>query len=529
MIPFVCAFIGLYHTVGYKKINKHGRYNKAMRTIVIPFSIGGSVMLNKEDAEELGLMDGERVKICKGRTSCTADLQTTYGFVRRGEIAIPSEIANTIKVVEGDEVEVIPVQKPDSVLYIKKKMDGKKLDKDEIRKIISDTVSNSLSNVELTAFVLSNFINGMDFDEIEWMTRAMIETGERITFEKGIVVDKHSIGGVPGNKTALILVPIIAASGLLIPKTASRAITSATGTADTFEVLADVNLSVDEIKEITEKVGGVIAWSEGAGIAPADEKLIEIQYNLQIGPMPHFIASLLSKNAAVGAKHVVIDIPVGEGSKVESMDAGRRLSNEFVELGRRLGLNVSSVITNARQPVGRAIGPALEAREALLNLEKVTSQSLVEKSLGLAGILLEMAGKTTNGYEYAKEILNSGKALEKMREIIQAQGGEIIRADDVPVGDKTYEIKSVSEGAILSVNNQTLVKIARAAGAPKDKGAGVYLHKKRGEVVKEGDSLITIYAEKEWKLDNAIDIALQESPVEITGMILERYPSYRFI
>jgi len=221
---------------------------------------------------------------------------------------------------------------------------------------------------------------------------------------------------------------------------------------------------------------------------------------------------------------------VGEGSKVPELDVGRELANNFVELGRRLGLNVSSVITNGKQPVGRAIGPALEAREALETLEKRKgSSSLIEKSLGLAGILLEMAGRSKNGYEDAKQIFTSGKAMEKMKEIIEAQGGEIFSYKDVPVGDKRYDLKAKKEGAVEMVFNKTLVKIARAAGAPKDKGAGVYLHKKRGEVVKEGDKILTIYAEKEWKLDNAIDIALQEPAVEITGMILERFPSVRYL
>ncbi|MBO8182097.1 MAG: AMP phosphorylase [Archaeoglobus sp.] len=496
---------------------------------VLPFELGKAVILNKSDADELGLMEGDRIRICKGKAFCTAELQTSIGLVKKGEVGFPSHLAEEISVRDGDEVDVFPIPRPESVTFIKKKMDGEKLSKEEIRSIISDITAQSLSNIELAALILSNFIHGMDLDEIEWMTKAMIESGERITFERGTVVDKHSIGGVPGNKTALLVVPIIAASGLLIPKTASRAITSATGTADTFEVLANVNLTVDEIKEITERVGGVIAWSGATRLAPADDQLIHVEYILQMSPKPNMIASLLSKKASEGAKHVVIDIPVGEGSKVPSVDMGRELANNFVELGRRLGLNVFCALSYGGQPVGRAIGPALEAREALETLEKRKgSSSLIEKSLGLAGILLEMAGRSKNGYEDAKEIFTSGKAMEKMKEIIEAQGGEIFSYKDVPVGDKTYTLEAKKEGAIEAVYNKTLVKIARAAGAPKDKGAGVYIHKKRGEVVKEGDKILTIYAEKEWKLENAIDIALQEPAVEITGIILERFPSVRY-
>jgi len=496
---------------------------------VLPFELGKAVIMNKSDAEDLGLMEGDRIRICRGKMFCTAELQTTIGFVKKGEVAFPTHLADVISIKDGDEVEISPIPKPESVSFIKKKMDGEKLSKDEISSVISDITNQSLSSIELTAFVLSNLIRGMDLDEIEWMTKAMIDTGERITFERGTVVGKHSIGGVPGNKTALILVPIIAASGLLIPKTASRAITSATGTADTFEVLANVNLSVDEIKEITERVGGVIAWGGATQLAPADDHIIRVEYPLSIDPKPQLLASVMAKKGSVGAKHVVIDIPVGEGSKVPDVDIGRELANNFVELGRRLGLNVFCALSSGGQPVGRAIGPALEAKEALKTLEeRKGSSSLIEKSLGLAGILLEMAGRSSNGYEDAKRIFTSGKALEKMKEIIEAQGGEIFSSKDVLVGDKTYTLKSKKEGAVEAVFNKTLVKIARAAGAPKDKGAGVYIHKKRGEVVKEGDAIITIYAEKEWKLDNAIDIALQEPAVEITGMILEKFPSVRY-
>jgi AMP phosphorylase len=499
---------------------------------ILPFEVRGKIVtLSKSDAKEIGVMDGDRVRVSYNKRSAVCEVHVVSELISEGECGVSKVVMENLNAEDGVVLDLLPVSRPESYNYIRKKLMGEKLSKDEIYQIIKDISEGSLNEIELTAFVCSNQLRKMDFDEIEWMTKAMIETGERITFERGIVVDKHSIGGVPGNKITLLIVPIIASTGLLIPKTASRAITSATGTADTFEVLADVNLTVDEIKEITERVGGVIAWGGATQIAPADDIIIRVEHPLSIDPKPQLLASVMSKKGSVGAKHVVIDIPVGEGSKVPDVERGRELANDFVELGGRIGLNVFCALSYGGQPVGRAIGPALEAKEALMNLEKgYGSESLIEKSLGLAGILLEMAGKTTNGYEYAKEIFKSGKALEKMREIISAQGGDgNIKSEDIPVGDKTFTLTAKKEGAVEVVFNKTIVKIARTAGAPKDKGAGVYLHKKRGEVVKEGDPIITIYAEKEWKLDNAIDIAMQESPIQITGMILERYPSYRYI
>uniref|UniRef100_A0A7C4S584 AMP phosphorylase n=1 Tax=Geoglobus ahangari TaxID=113653 RepID=A0A7C4S584_9EURY len=499
-----------------------------------------SVVLNQTDAMEFGLMGGDRVKITKNGKSLVAHVQIACGDVLRGQeacftlipdgmVGIYSNLAEDLAITDGDEVTIHPISRPLSVEYIRKKLNREKLSREEIYEIIKDIVNNNLSEIELTAFVIANHLIGMDFDEIEWMTRAMIETGETISFEKGIVVDKHSIGGVPGNKVSLLIVPTVAAAGLLIPKTASRAITSASGTADTMEVLANVNLSVDEIKEITERVGGVIAWGGATNIAPADDKIIHVEYPLSIDPRPQLLASVMAKKGAVGARHIAMDIPVGRGAKIENVEEGRKLAGEFVELGRRLNLNVVCAITNGSQPIGRAVGPAIEAWEALKTMEtKKGSSSLLEKSFGIAGILFEMVGLTSNGYEMAKSIFMKGKTLEKFREIVEAQGGKKdISSKDIHLGEEKFVLKSNFEGAVVEVFNERIVKIARLAGAPKDKGAGVYIHKKRGEVVRANDPLITIYAEKAWKLDKAIEFAIENPPQMVSGMVLEKYPSFR--
>ncbi len=490
-----------------------------------------TAIMNQSDAEELGVFEGDRVRLIVGRKYVTARVQIALGFIERGFIGICLKTAEELDVNESDELEAIPVPKPMSVEYIRKKLNGNKLNREEIYEIVKDIVNEDLTEEELTAFVVSNYIHGMDMDEIEWLTRAMIETGETLEFEEGIVVDKHSIGGVPGNKVSLIIVPTVASAGLLIPKTASRAITSASGTADTMEVLANVNLSIEEIKELTLKVGGVIAWGGATNIAPADDKIIRVEYPLAIDPKPQLLASVMAKKGAIGAKNIVLDIPVGEGSKVPNVEDGKKLASDFVELGRRLGLDVTCALTYGGQPVGRAVGPALEAWEALKAMEeRKGAKSLLEKALGIAGIIFEMVGLTLNGYEYAKNIFESGKTLEKFRQIVEAQGGDPnVKSDDIPIGDKTYDFVSPIDGAVAKVFNDRVVKVARAAGAPKDKGAGVLLFKKMGFHVKKGDVLFRIYAEKEWKLDKAIEVALKEPPVIVSGMILEKYPSYKLM
>jgi len=493
-----------------------------LKALKLPFMFGRPVgLLNEKDANELGVFEGDRIQLKYGKKRILITVQIAKELVNEGFIGLTDFVSSELGVEDLAEIEVFPGRKPRSVDFIRKKVKGEKLSADEIRAIVYDIVNNSLSDLEIASFVISSMLRGMDFDEIEWLTKAMIESGERLYFERGIVVDKHSIGGVPGNKISLIIVPTVASAGLLIPKTASRAITSASGTADTMEVLANVNLSVDEIKEITEKVGGVIAWAKN--IAPADDRIIRVEYQLEISPRPHLIASLLSKKLGNGSQFVAIDIPVGEYMKIGSLDVGRSFANTMVELGRKLGLRITATLTDGSQPVGNAIGPALEAREILKILENPNVENpLVDKALSFAGILFEMTGIANDGYSYAKKIFESGKTLEKFKEIIAAQGGdEKIRSDDIEVGDKIYTLKSNAEGVVVAVSNKAIMKIARAAGAPKDKGAGVYVHRKRGEVVKAGDPLLTIYAEKEWKLDNAIEVAKFERPIVVSGMILE--------
>jgi AMP phosphorylase len=497
-----------------------------LKTMVLPIKSGRPiVVLNEADAYELGVFEGDRVQVRYEKRRGIFTVQIAKEIVPQGHLGTTDFVLKGLALEAGQEVEVFPARKPKSVEFIKKKIGGKKLDQEEIRTIVFDIVNNALSEIEIASFVISSMLRGMDFDEIEWLTRAMIESGERLHFDRGTVVDKHSIGGVPGNKISLIIVPTVASAGLLIPKTASRAITSASGTADTMEVLADVNLSIEEIREITEKVGGVIAWGGATNIAPADDRIIRVEYQLEISPRPHAIASLLSKCLGTGSKFVSIDIPVGDGAKIETLETGRSFANSLVELGRRLGLTVTATLTEGSQPLGNSVGPGLEAKEILGILEARSAENpLVEKALSFAAILFEMTGIANDGYSYAKKIFESGKTLEKFREIIAAQGGnEKIKADEIPVGDKTFTITSQRNGIAKKINLQAVNEIARSAGAPKDKGAGVYIHKKRGDVVKAGDPLLTIYAEKEWKLDNAIEVARAEAPIVVSGMILEVY------
>ncbi|MCD6382998.1 MAG: thymidine phosphorylase, partial [Thermoplasmata archaeon] len=203
------------------------------------------IALNEVDGRELGLNPGDRVKIVASGGSTTATVEFSETLVKKGEVALFENLGEELQVSPGDEVEVMPTERPESVDYIKKMMKGGRLSSEEILTIIRDIASKRLTDIELTAYVVSNEINGMSMEEVEYLIDAMVETGERIYFDSSPIMDHHSVGGVPGNKITLIIVPIVAAAGLKIPKTSSRAISSASGTADTFEVLAPVMLTAE--------------------------------------------------------------------------------------------------------------------------------------------------------------------------------------------------------------------------------------------------------------------------------------------
>jgi len=489
------------------------------------------IMLNVADAQILGLNPGDRVRVRTKGASTTAIVDTTVQMIKPGEIGIFTEALRELK--EPKAVDVLPAVKPDSLCYIKMLMDNQKLSQEQIRSIVQDIVDNNLSDIEISAYITASYIHTLDPQETEWLTRAMIETGERIHFDTHPIMDKHSIGGVPGNKVSLLVVPIVAAAGLLIPKTSSRAITGAGGTADLMEVVAPVEFSADEIKELTETVGGVIVWGGATNIAPADDKLIKAEYTLSIDPYSQMLASIMAKKGAVGADDIVIDMPVGPGTKLPTPEAGRSLAKDLIDLGERLGIRVECAMTFGGSPIGRTIGPALEVQEAFTVLEnKGGPNSLREKSLSLAGILLEMGGVAGRGegYRAAEDILTSGRALKKLLEIIEAQGGDpSVKSENIQIGENYEDILAPSSGYIVAFFNKRLVELARMAGAPSEKKAGVKIHKKMGERVKKGEPLMTVYSSSGRQLESAVKDAKRQMPIVVEGMLLERFPRIKEI
>jgi len=280
------------------------------------------------------------------------------------------------------------------------------------------------------------------------------------------------------------------------------------------------------MKEIVLKTHGCVVWGGAMDLAAADDKLIRIRNSMRLDPKGVLLASILAKKKSVGAEYVVIDIPVGRGAKIEDSRVANGLAKDFLEIGEKLGMKTECYITVGNGPIGEGIGPALEARDVLKVLQGQGPYDLREKSLILAGALLELCGKVEKGrgYAVASDILQSGKALEKMREIIGAQGGNSkVKVEDIPIGSYREGVKAEKEGRVHHVDNKIISKIARAAGAPKSSGAGVLMHVRQGDKVKIGDVLFEVIAESETKLGIALDIARKTEAVEMEKVILTKY------
>ncbi|MHA1169005.1 MAG: thymidine phosphorylase, partial [Candidatus Hodarchaeales archaeon] len=404
----------------------------------------------------------------------------------------------------------------------------KPYEKDELDNIVHANTTGELTPLETSMFITAQVFQEWSLNEIKYLTQAIANSGQTVKWDDIVIYDKHSLGGVPGNKVSLLIVPIIAAAGLTIPKTSSRAITSPSGTTDTIEAMGcDVEFSIDEIVEISKRVGGLIAWTGGLNIVPADEKIIRtVQFPLGFDPEPMMMASIISKKLAMGVKTLALDIPCGPGTKVANIEEGKRIAHRFSELGRQLDIRIESGITYGNQPIGHAIGPALEAREALSSLKtpKSAPESLIGKSTALAGILLEMSGKSPQGrgQDYAMSLLHSGRAYEKFKDILEAQNADPnMIPEDIEIGSAIYEYLAPQNGWVIEINNKVIVRAARAAGAPMDKRAGIVFLKKMDSVTR-GEVLFRIYASNDKKLDAAITELTKAPPIVIEGMLLAR-------
>lgn len=473
------------------------------------------VFIHENTAKRLDSHAGDRVQIVYHDKKAISIIDTVKDMIKEDEISFSEEMVSYFKIKSGVKVEVNQIFEPASLKIISKKMNGGTLTKEEVYTIVNDIVNNALSEAEISFFVLSVYEKGMNFKETVYLTEAMYKTGQSLKWPLNLkVADKHSIGGIPGNRTTPIVVSICAAAGVIMPKTSSRAITSAAGTADAVESIAKVDFSIQEIKKIVSKSGACLAWGGSLGLAPADDKLIKVERFLNLDPESQLIASIMSKKLAAGSKYVLIDIPYGFGAKVTKSHA-ERLKNKFLKIGKHFGLNMKIVLTDGSQPIGNGIGPVLEMIEVIKVLKRENpSVDLEKKSLYLSGEILELTGKAgkNKGIILAKEILNSKKALKKFEEIIELQGK---KTSGLKLAKFLYKIKSKKRGVIKSIDNKIINHLARLLGCPIDKSSGIYLHKHNNDSVKKGDVLITLYSESQKKINNTKKHFYLENPFVI--------------
>lgn len=447
-----------------------------------------------------------RIVVHFGAISIVATLNIVHSeLLSQGEAGLSIEAMKRLQVKDGDLLSFLHLKHIDSLSYVRAKMYHKELTEQAFDEIISDIVAGRYSNIELAAFISACSGNNLSPNEIIGLTKAMINTGQKIKWNNSMIFDKHCVGGLPGNRTTPIVVSIVAAAGLTIPKTSSRAITSPAGTADTMETMAPVDLGLDEIKQVVGKENGCIVWGGAVKLSPADDILISVERSLDIDSEGQMVASVLSKKIAAGSTHVIIDIPVGKTAKVRSHAEALKLQYFFKATAAAIGLHVEIIITDGEQPVGKGIGPSLEAMDVLsvLRNEQTLPKDLKERAVQLAGTLLELSGKYPkgSGNKEALNILETGKALAKFQAICEKQGG----FREPQYAKHKHEVLSEKEGIVKAIDNRKLALVAKLAGAPKSPSAGILFLSPLGKRVSKGEVLFTVYAEAKGELEYAID------------------------
>ena len=504
-----------------KQVNVHREDHQALRLRRLGIdTYTDSVVYMRRDCHVCraeGFEARSRIKVTLDARSIIATLNVASdALLAIDEVALSEFAWRTLGASDGDAVRLSHPERVDSDSRLRAKVYGARLTTADMEAIILDVVAGLYSDLHLAAFVTACAGDRLDEAETIALTRAMIGAGERIQWDFPIVADKHSVGGLPGNRTTPLVVAMVAACGVRIPKTSSRAITSPAGTADTMEVLAPVDLDVAAMRKVVESEGGCIVWGGAVRLSPADDILIRVERPLDFDSEGQLAASVLSKKVAAGSTHVVIDIPIGPTAKVRSTAAAQSLSDRLQAVGAALGLRLRIEQTDGSQPVGRGIGPALEARDLLAILQNRADapRDLRERAIRLAGAVLELANAATTGQgsAMAATALDDGRAWRKFQAICEAQGG--LRTP--PRSRHTHVVAAEKAGVVRGFDNRRLARLAKLAGAPRAAAAGLDLHVRVGHRVERGGPLFTLHAEAPGELAYALDyLAAQREIVSI--------------
>ena len=446
-----------------------------------------------------------RVHVSSGASSIIASLHfVSADWLPEHHVGLSDAAWQALQPEPGRPLTLRHPPQVQSMSAVRGKLYGQRLQPAELTRLMRDIVAGHLTDVEIAAFIACCGGNNLDQQEVLALTQAMIDAGARMRWPVPLVVDKHCVGGLPGNRTTPIVVAIMAACGLTIPKTSSRAITSPAGTADTMETLTRVTLSMDEMRTVVEQQQGCLVWGGAVHLSPGDDILIRIERALDIDSPAQLVASVLSKKAAAGATHVLIDIPVGDTAKVRSQDDAEQLASLLVRTGQQIGLHVQTLITDGSQPVGHGIGPALEAHDVLAVLQNQphAPQALRQRALQLAAAMLELAAHCPagEGLAEATQVLDSGTAWQRFIAICEAQGGR----KQPPRARLVHPVYPSRAGQILAIDNRRLSKLAKLAGAPAAAAAGIYVNGFIGDQANPETPLFELHAESQGELDYAL-------------------------
>lgn len=447
----------------------------------------------------------------EGRSALATLYQSRDGIVEIDQVGLSEAVWRRLAISEGTAIKVAHPRPLESMSAVRAKVYGHRLDAERLDRIIRDIAAERFSDVELAAFITAFSSQPVDIDEMVSLTGAMVRAGDRLSWSSPMVVDKHCVGGLPANRTTPLVVAIVAAAGLVIPKTSSRAITSPAGTADTMETMTPVDLDIPAMRRVVEREGGCIVWGGSVRLSPADDILIRVERALDLDSPAQLVASVLSKKIAAGSTHVLLDLPVGPTAKVRTTRDAAELSSSLTTVAGAFGLVVRAVLTDGTQPVGNGIGPALEARDvlAVLRGEPAAPEDLRERAVRLAGALLELGGKAGAGFGegLAGQILSDGRAWSKFLAICEAQGG----FREPSVAPLRHVLEAPRNGVVSSLDNRLLARVAKLAGAPNSQSAGLDLHVKLGEAVEKGQPLMTLHGESPGEIGYALAFA-RENP-----------------
>lgn len=460
-----------------------------------------------------GFESQSRLQLTGNDRSIIATLNIVHGdgLLKHGEAGLSEVAWNLLGATSPCPIRVSHPEPVESFRHVRAKLFGHTLAPNKFSDIVRDIAGRRYSDVQLSAFLAACVGDRMSGDEVVALTRSMVGAGEQLDWAQPAVFDKHCIGGLPGNRTTPIVVAIVTAFGIVMPKTSSRAITSPAGTADTMETLTRVDLSLEAMRRVVEQEGGCLVWGGAVDLSPADDVLIRVERVLDIDSEAQLVASVLSKKIAAGSTHALIDIPTGPTAKVRDQTTADRLASVLQYTGTRLGLDIEIAITDGSQPIGRGIGPALEAHDVLAVLQggPDAPSDLRDRAALLAGKILERSGRSRagEGAALALAALKDGRAWQKFLAICVAQGG--LRAP--PVAEHKHVVVADQTGRVSAIDNRRLARVAKLAGAPSAPAAGVELHVHLDDRVEAGAPVMTVHAESPGEMIYALNYLNQHT------------------